>query len=68
MKPLIIILFLTLAACGRESSPEGRSQLRTEKLQKQIDSLKVQNKAILDSLSLINEKLKEINFERNLGD
>lgn len=60
MKPFIIIALLLslLFACGRESSPDGRSQLRDEVIQNQIDSLKNQNKAMLDSIYLINKQLK----------
>ena len=60
MKLLTIILLLSLTACGRESSPEGRSQMRDEKLQKELDSLKDQNKAIKDSISIINKELREL--------
>lgn len=63
MKQLIILLgMLMLAACGRASSPEGRSQIRDEKLQKQIDSLKNKNNALGDSINLINDKLKHLHI------
>lgn len=55
-----IIILLSLAACGRESSPDGRSQIRDEKIQAQIDNLKDQNNAILDSISIINEELRDL--------
>jgi PBP1b-binding outer membrane lipoprotein LpoB len=62
MKSLVIILISTvvLSACNRESSPDGRSRIRDEKLQLEIDSLKDQNKAILDSISVINKKLQAL--------
>jgi hypothetical protein len=62
MKSIIIILIgtLTLTACGRESSPDGRSQIRDEKIQQEIDSLRIQNRAILDSIGVINKKLNAL--------
>lgn len=58
MKVLAIIFLLALGACGKESSPEGRSKIRDEKLQLEITILKEQNKAILDSISEINKTLR----------
>jgi hypothetical protein len=62
MKTFAIILIGTfiLTACNRESSPDGRSQIRDEKIQREIDSLKTQNKALLDSIGVINRKLRGI--------
>jgi len=60
MKSLAIILLLSLAACGRESSPDGRSQMRDENIQKEVDSLKNQNKALQDSITVINKELSEL--------
>lgn len=57
-KLFAISLLLTLVACGKESSPEGRSIIRDEQIQVQINLLKVENKAILDSITLINKELK----------
>jgi hypothetical protein len=60
MRILTIILFLSLAACGRESSPDGRAQMRDEQLKAELDSVKDQEKAILDSINSINEELKAL--------
>ncbi len=63
IKNFILIFFcsLTIGACDRSSSPEGRMSLKIEHLQKElIDSLKTQNNAILDSLSKIRMELNEI--------
>ena len=58
---LIWVCIFVISACDRSSSPEGRMSLKIETLQKEmIDSLKQQNKAILDSLSRIREDLKEL--------
>jgi uncharacterized protein YlxW (UPF0749 family) len=53
---------LLFAACGKESSPDGRSQIRDEKLQKEIDSLKSKDNALRDSINLINTKLKHLHI------
>ena len=55
---------LTLCSCGRESSPDGRMQIRTEHLQTGLDSLKLQNKAILDSLTSIRQELEDLKDAR----
>ncbi len=62
MKLINIALIVLLCACGPESSPEGRSKLRDEKIQKQIDSLKYQNQTILDSLAQISQEVKELRY------
>lgn len=63
MKQLTFIILLSITACKRESSPDGRSQIRDEQLQKEIDSLKDQNTAILDSIRVINRKLKDLQYK-----
>ena len=60
MKKLAIIILLSLAACDRVSSPEGRSKIRDENIQKQIDDLGNQNNALLDSIRTINKQLKDL--------
>jgi len=60
MKILTLIFLFLITSCGRESSPNGRSQIRDENLQKEIEILKNQNIAILDSITLINQELKKI--------
>lgn len=60
MKPIIAIIILALYSCGRESSPEGRMQIRAEQFQASLDSLKLQNKAILDSINGIRQELRVI--------
>lgn len=58
MKPFAIIILMAFVACNRESSPEGRLSLRAERLERGIDSLSAQNRAIMDSLSTIRSELK----------
>jgi hypothetical protein len=64
MKSILVIVVLALCSCGKESSPEGRMQIRTEQLQTDLDSLKLQNKAILDSLTSIRQELEELKDAR----
>ncbi|WP_437918674.1 hypothetical protein [Sphingobacterium sp. LRF_L2] len=60
MKQLLFMISLSLIACNHPSSPEGRSKLRDKKMQEEIDHLKDQNRAMLDSISLINKKIKQL--------
>jgi len=61
----ILFCMLTISACDRSSSPEGRMSMKIESLQKNmIDSLQKQNRAILDSLSKIRKELNEIKEQK----
>lgn len=62
MKQLFtLVLLLSLGACNRrESSPEGRAQIRHEKVERKLDSLINQNRAIMDSIHVINKELTEL--------
>ncbi|WP_235833065.1 hypothetical protein [Arcticibacter tournemirensis] len=62
IKLLYISGLFALVACGGQSSPEGRSVIRDEQIQSQINLLKEQNKAILDSIKLINNEIKAIKY------
>jgi len=62
MKTILIMLLFVVVSCGKESSPEGRSKIRDEKLQEKIDSLKLQNEQIMKDIRLIK---KELNIENN---
>ena len=64
MKRFTIIFILALTACDRTSSPEGRSQLRDEKLLTGINNLKNQNKAIIDSIKLIRQELNVLKIPK----
>lgn len=57
MKTIVIILLFVVVACGKESSPEGRSKIRDKNLQEQIDSLKLQNEQIIKEIHSIKKKL-----------
>ncbi len=60
MKYFTPIILLLLAACGRESSPQGRAEIRHEIMQRKMDSLMQQNRAILDSIHAINKELHSL--------
>ncbi|WP_270087895.1 hypothetical protein [Sphingobacterium sp. SYP-B4668] len=62
MKKFYIIILLALAACGPQSSPEGRSKIRDEKLQEEVADLKNQMNAIHDSVRIIRKELDELNL------
>lgn len=58
MRILLILLLATIASCGPESSPEGRLTTRLDAMQKDIDSLKAQNRIVLDSLRSYKEAMQ----------
>lgn len=57
MKTIIVMLLFMVVSCGKESSPEGRSQIRDKNLQEQLDSLKLQNEPIKKDILLIKKEL-----------
>ena len=59
-----IVLLLSCAACSNESSPEGRSKIRDEKLQVEIEHLNRQNRDVLDSLSAIRRELNALKNQK----
>ncbi len=62
MKVLVVfsVLSFSLAACGPQSSPEGRTTSKIERVQQSIDSIKVQNKGIADSLYQMRKEISEL--------
>lgn len=60
MKTYALLLLLALAACDQQSSPEGRSKLRDGKLAAELDSLKLQQAAVLDSIASIRSELRQL--------
>jgi hypothetical protein len=65
-KFLLLMLVITLlTACGRESSPEGRMQIKMESLQKElIDSLRSQNNALLDSIGSLRKDVQALQQQK----
>lgn len=61
---LIFILLLSVAACGENSSPEGRMTVKIDAIKKEIDSLKKQNVIILDSLQKMNADLRRLQTDK----
>jgi hypothetical protein len=63
MRAVLLIFVFAFAACGRDSSPEGRMTIKLENMQSQHDSLKQQNVVILDSMGKINEELRKVRIK-----
>jgi hypothetical protein len=62
-RALISITILAITSCGKNSSPDGRAQLRDQALAERIEALEQKQIVILDSLHLLNEKMKTISAE-----
>lgn len=60
MKLAALFLILVLTSCGQNSSPEGRLSIKIDAMHQEIDSLKKQNAAILDSLNKMNQSLQKL--------
>jgi hypothetical protein len=62
LSTVFLLSFLMFeSSCDRDSSPEGRMSIKLEALQKEmIDSLRQQNKAMLDSLGKIREEIEAL--------
>jgi len=60
MKLIALVLILALTSCGQNSSPEGRLSIKIDAMHQEIDNLKTQNAAILDSLSKMNQRLQNL--------
>ncbi|MDM8176909.1 hypothetical protein QT327_21590 [Olivibacter sp. 47] len=60
MRALAMIFLFAISACGRESSPEGRSIIRDKQIVEQLDSLKRQNHVLLDSLGALNKRIEKL--------
>jgi len=59
-------VLLGFIACDTNSSPEGRMTEKLETLQKEmLDSLKHQNRSILDSLGKIRQEIDELKKGNN---
>ena len=59
-----IFPFVFAGTCDKTSSPEGRMSIKIENLQKQMtDSLRQQNRAILDSLGKIRAEIQQLKQE-----
>ncbi|MCL4638547.1 MAG: hypothetical protein M5Z89_06105 [Olivibacter sp.] len=60
MKAIAMIFLFAISACGRESSPEGRSIIRDGQIVEQLDSLKRQNHVLLDSVGALNKRIEKL--------
>lgn len=57
---LILITVIALASCTQTSSPDGRAQLRDKELSQRIDALEKKQILILDSLQILDAKVKAL--------
>lgn len=60
IKLFITIIITLLFSCGKTSSPDGRAKLRDQALARRIDELEQKQIVILDSIQLLNERIKVI--------
>ena len=63
MKKILTMLTITALfalSCSENSSPEGRMKIESANLKAQINKLRIQQKAILDSVRLISAELKAL--------
>jgi outer membrane murein-binding lipoprotein Lpp len=64
MRLLSFLLIILLTGCGKESSPEGRMQIKIETLEKKIDDLNSRNNALADSVMVIHEEVRALKTRR----
>ena len=60
MRTVILIFCLSLAACGSNSSPEGRMTNKLEEIRLKLDTLEKQNAALLDSFNKVDKELDSL--------
>jgi hypothetical protein len=60
IKIVSALIITSLFSCGKTSSPDGRAQLRDQALAEKIEKLAQKQIVILDSLQLLDEKIKVI--------
>ncbi|RZK93051.1 MAG: hypothetical protein EOO98_00845 [Pedobacter sp.] len=60
IKILSALIITLLFNCGKTSSPDGRAQLRDQALAEKIEKLEQKQIVILDSLQLLDKKMKVI--------
>lgn len=59
MKYLLVMLALSSAGCNPESSPEGRMNMKMEKMEMKIDSLKAGQDALRDSIGILRKQIDD---------
>lgn len=57
MKYVLVVLALSFAGCNPESSPEGRMNIKMQKMEMKIDSLKAGQDALRDSISILKKQI-----------
>lgn len=64
IRALIFITILAITSCGKNSSPDGRAQLRDNALSQRLDELEHKQIDILDSLTLLNAEIKALKLKQ----
>ena len=57
MKSILFPLLIILSACGTDSSTEGRMTKKIQEIQMDFDTLKMNQRALIDTLSNLREDL-----------
>lgn len=72
MKIKVIILALAiitiLFGCNKSSSPDGRAQLRDNKLAQKIELLNKKQIVILDSLKVLDQKIEKLKMQIKINE
>jgi hypothetical protein len=64
MKSILFPLLIILSACGADSSPEGRMTKKIQDIQMDFDTLKMNQRALIDTLSKLREDLNNLSKEK----
>jgi hypothetical protein len=64
MKSILFSLLIILSACGADSSPEGRMTKKIQEIQMDFDTLKMNQRALIDTLSKLREDLNNLSKEK----
>lgn len=59
MKYLLVMFALSCAGCNPESSPEGRMNIKMQKMEMKIDSLKAGQEALRDSIRVLKKQISD---------
>jgi len=64
MKSILFPWLIILSACGADSSPEGRMTKKIQDIQMDFDTLKMNQRALIDTLSKLREDLNNLSKEK----
>jgi peptidoglycan hydrolase CwlO-like protein len=60
MKVFMLVFVVLIISCGKTSSPEGRLTIKIEDVRKEINDLKSENAAIMDSLKSMRAEIQQL--------